>query len=60
MEVYFLKLFCYVILAMGYQNTAWKLINLDIKKERISIFLVKIVLLFGDFALGCGPATDYP
>jgi len=35
-KIYFLKLFCYIILAMGWQNRVRELINLDIKKEIIS------------------------
>ena len=36
MKIYFLKLFCYIILAMSWQNRVRKLTNLDIKKEIIS------------------------
>jgi hypothetical protein len=39
-KIYFLKLFCYIILAMSRQNRVRKLDS--------------------NFAVGCGPGTDYP
>jgi len=45
---------------MTRQNRVRKLINLDVKKEIISIFPVQMVVLDGNFALGCWSGTNYP